>query len=77
MKTIYSFRTSRGLAEIKFNSTNNRFHAVFAGEELEHFDSAMQVSDAFATGHAGNPSSGIDTSTLGIPDGLPDWQRAS
>jgi hypothetical protein len=77
MKILYTYQTRKGLAAIGYNPTTHRFHAIFAGEQLEHYHSAMQAADDLAGGHAGAPSSGLDTSTLGIPDGLNDWTRAA
>lgn len=40
------------------------------------FRTPQHAVDDLAGGHTPWPSSGVDPSTLGIPDDIGDWQRA-
>jgi hypothetical protein len=44
-------------------------------EDLGNYINAQQAADDLAGGHTFTPSSGIDTSQLGIPGDLSEWQR--
>lgn len=77
MRTIYSFRTQRGTARIIYDSGKHRFHAVFGDESLGSYHAPEQAAEDLAGGHTLSHSSGIDLSTLGIPEELGEWQRAS
>lgn len=52
-----------------------RFHPVHDGDSLGSYAHAWQAAEDLAGGHAFSIASGIDTSTLGIPHELGDWQR--
>lgn len=77
MKLLYYFQTLKGLASIRFNPLNGRYHAFFTDESLGSYASPELALGDIVGGHLESHSSGVDTSVLGIPDELQDWTRAS
>lgn len=73
---MYSFRTRKGLAVIAFNPSDRRYLAVFDDENLGSYINPQQAVDDLCGGHTFSHSSGVDTSTLGIPEDVNDWVRA-
>lgn len=72
-KLIY--RTHRGLAVIAQDSVKGHYHAIFDGESLGRYETIQQAVSELSGGHTFWPSTGIDPSTLGIPDDVGDWDR--
>ena len=52
-----------------------RFHPVFEDESLGSYARPDQAAEDVAGVHTFSISSGIDTSTLGIPEDLSEWER--
>lgn len=73
MKKLYSYKTRAGTFYIAEH--DGRFHAVFAEESLGSYATLQQAAEDLAGGHTFTPSSGVDTSELGIPEDLSEWER--
>lgn len=65
-------RTRAGVAAILFDGA--RYRARFDDEDLGSYHSAAQALDDLLGGHTFSPSGGVDTSTLGLPDDLSEWE---
>ena len=72
-KGDYFFRTRIGVFWIAFNGS--RWHAWFDGQSLGAYSNPAGAADDLAGGHTFTPSCGVDTSTLGIPGDLSEWER--
>lgn len=75
MKRVYKYVTTKGIASIWRNPSNGRFHVLFDEEDLGNYINPNQAADDIAGGHTFSPSSGLDTSALGIPYDLAEWDR--
>lgn len=73
MRKLYAYRTRIGTFYIAEH--NGRFHPVFEEESLGSYATTQQAAGDLAGGHTFSPSSGRDTSKLGIPDDLSEWER--
>ena len=73
MKLLYVFRTRIGPFYI--GEQDGRFHPIYDDEDLGSYVNAAQAAEDLAGGHTFSNSSGIDTSTLGIPADLGDWDE--
>jgi hypothetical protein len=51
-----------------------RFHPVYGDESLGSYATPEQAAGDLAGGHTDFPSSGVDPSTLDIPDNLSEWE---
>lgn len=71
MSVRYSFKTTAGTFRIVERA--GEFHAFIEDEYLGNYPIPEQAADDLAGGHTSTPSSGIDTSTLGIPADLSEW----
>lgn len=69
----FAYRTRRGVVSIEVRG--GRWHACFDSESLGSYVSAMQALDDLLGGHTFSPPGGVDTSTLGLPDDLSEWDR--
>lgn len=67
----YFFQTKFGTAAV--SPLNGRWVAVFDGENLGSYASPQQAVDDLVGGHTYSPSSGIDTSEIGLPVDVEDW----
>lgn len=67
------YRTKVGVFSIV--QRNGRWHAVFDNDSLGSYISPMHAADDLAGGHTFTPSNGVDTSTLGIPEDIGEWER--
>lgn len=74
MSVTYSFKTAAGTFRIVERA--GRFHALLEDEDLGNYPIPEQAADDLASGHTYTPSSGVDTSTLGIPADLSEWDCA-
>lgn len=72
---MYIYRTRVGVFSIAL--MNGRWHAVFDNDSLGSYISPQQAADDLAGGHTFTPSNGIDTSTLGIPEDIREWEHIS
>ncbi len=54
---------------------NGRYHPVFDDEPLGSYARPEQAAEDLAGGHTFSISSGQDTSELGIPEDLNEWER--
>ncbi|WP_291993286.1 hypothetical protein [Candidatus Accumulibacter sp. ACC003] len=70
---MYIYRTKVGVFSIVQN--NGRWHAMFMDENLGSYISAQHAADDLAGGHTFTPPGGYDTSTLGIPEDIGEWER--
>ena len=74
MITSYRFQTKEGPFTIVHHA--DRWQVRFQGETLGTYDTAQQAADDVAGGLTLAPSSGLETSTLGIPHELSEWEAA-
>jgi len=72
MITSYIFHTKEGVFRIIEHA--ERWQVRFQGETLGSYATPQQAADDVAAGLTLTPSSGLDTSTLGIPHELSKWQ---
>jgi len=73
MKLIYKFETKIGSFYI--GEQDGRYHPIFDGESLGSYAYDWQAVEDLAGGHTFSISTGIDTSTLGIPCELGEWEK--
>ena len=73
MRKLYVYKTRVGPFYIAEH--NGRFHPIFSEESLGSYATPQQAAEDLAGGHTFTPSSGHDTSELGIPDDLSEWER--
>jgi hypothetical protein len=74
MSYYWMHQTRIGEARIE-PALNNRWNAKLTGEFLGNYATAEHALDDLLGGHVFSHSSGVDTSTLGFPDELSEWQR--
>jgi hypothetical protein len=72
MRKLYIYRTRVGPFYIA--EQDGRFHPLFAEESLGSYATPEQAAEDLAGGHTFTPSSGCDTSELGIPDDVSEWE---
>ena len=72
MKLLYKFETRIGTFYI--GQQDGRYHPVFDNESLGSYSKDWQAAEDLAGGHTFSISSCIDTSTLGIPADLEEWE---
>lgn len=75
MRKLYYFKTRIGTFYIAEH--NARFHPVFDEDSLGSYVTAQQAAEDLAGGHTFSISSGIDTSSLGIPEDVSEWNRVT
>lgn len=73
MKRLYSFETRVGTFYIAYCSENRRYHALYEDEPLGSYTHPELAAGDLAGGHTCSISAGVDTSELGIPDDLCEW----
>lgn len=73
MRKLYSWKTSVGTFYI--SQHEGRFQLLFQDESLGAYISPEQALDDLAGDHTLSAGRGIDTSKLGIPDELAEWER--
>jgi hypothetical protein len=73
MNGYWAYKTRAGTFMISEQPGDGRFHAIFDGESLGSYFRPEQAADDLAGGHTYSPSSGLDTSRLGISADLGDW----
>ncbi|MFH1613689.1 MAG: hypothetical protein ABIG61_01200 [Planctomycetota bacterium] len=73
MRLLYVFRTKIGPFYI--GEQDGRFHPMFDDESLGSYAQDWQASEDLAGGYTFSISSGIDTTTLGIPEDLNEWEK--
>ena len=73
MKLLYKVETRIGPFYIE--KQDGRYHPIFDNERLGSYAYALQAVEDLAGGHTFSISSGIDTSTLGIPYELEEWEK--
>lgn len=71
---MYIFSTKVGIFSIVPKA--GRWHAMFRGESLGSYFSPQQAADDLAGGHTFTPPGGFDTSKLGIPADISEWEHA-
>lgn len=73
MKLLYVYNTRIGPFYI--GEQNGLFHPIYDDDSLGSYANEWQAAEDLAGGHTFSISSGIDTSTLGIPEDLGDWEK--
>jgi hypothetical protein len=73
MRKLFFFKTSIGTFYIAEH--NGRFHPVFGDESLGSYVTAQQAAEDLAGGHTSSISGDIDSSTLGIPQDVLEWEK--
>lgn len=68
---MYTYRTRIGLFKITFHQGS--WHIFHNNENLGSYSSPHQAVDDLSGGYTVWPSSGIDPSSLGIPDDIGEW----
>ncbi len=68
----YSFKTTAGVFSIV--RRNERFEVIFELESLGSYMTAQQAAEDLAGGHTFSPRGGLDTSKLGIPYDVSEWE---
>ena len=74
MKLLYSFATRVGTFYIG-QSPDGRFHPIYDDESLGSYAHDWQASEDLVGGHTFTPSQLSDTSQLGIPEDIGEWER--
>ncbi|CAH1387046.1 hypothetical protein [Candidatus Nitrotoga sp. M5] len=72
MNKYWRHPTAIGVARILFQ--NGQWHAVITDEFLGAYPIPEQALDDLVGGYTWSHSSGVDTSTLGLPDDLSEWE---
>jgi len=72
MRKLYIRHTRIGPFYIA-QSPDGRFHPVFDDESLGSYHSPAAAADDLAGGHTFSVSGGHDTSRLGIPHDIREW----
>lgn len=72
MNGYWRWTTSAG--EVRIFFVAGRFHAMLGMEALGSYATPQQAADDLVGGHTFTPSSGADTSTLGLPSSVADWE---
>jgi len=73
MRRLYAFTTRVGMFYIAEH--DGRFHPLYRDESLGSYSQPSQAADDLAGGHTFSAGGGIDTSHLGIPADLTEWDR--
>ncbi len=73
MKKLYAWQSQIGWFYI-VATANGQFHPMYDGETLGSYSTAQQAVDDLAGGHTFSIAEGTDTSKLGIPDDLGEWE---
>ncbi len=73
-KLLYSYETQKGTFYIG-QSTDGRFHSVFDDESYGSYEHPWQAAEDLAGGCSFSFSDIQDTSPLGLPEDLNEWQR--
>ena len=73
LRIRFRFDTSVGTFYIA-ESSDGRFHPVFDEESLGSYANAWKAAEDLAGGHTFSASGVDDTSVLGIPDDLSEWE---
>jgi hypothetical protein len=73
MRKLLFFKTRVGTFYIAEH--NGRFHPVFDDETLGSYATAQHAAEDLAGGHTFSISGGIDSSTIGIPEDVAEWER--
>ena len=69
---MYYHSTAAGTFQIVERS--GRWHILFKDESLGSYATPRKAVDDLAGGHTFSSGKGIDTSKLGIPDDIGEWQ---
>ena len=71
---MYRYKTRVGTFHIR--KIEDSWRVRFEDEDLGGYHSPQSALDDLVGGHTFWPGSGVDPSTLGIPDELSEWSRA-
>jgi hypothetical protein len=74
MQGQWRYPTRAGVAQIRFNPRTGNYRLTLGDEDLGGYSRPQQAVDDFCGGHTFTPSSGLDTSTLGAPVDVADWE---
>lgn len=75
MKPVLIHPTAHGEAVIAC-SRDGRFHAMWKGESLGSYQSAVAAIDDMAGGHTFSPSDGTELDEIGLSRDIGDWLPA-
>lgn len=75
MRKVYKFVTRVGPFYLATQA--DRWHVLFEDDSLGSYLSTAHAIDDLCGGHTFSPGGNIDTSELGIPDELSEWERCS
>jgi len=75
MRRLYVCNTRIGPFYIA--KSNGLFHVIHEDESLGGYPRPEYAAEDVAGGHTFSIAGGVDTATLGIPEGLSEWQRAA
>ena len=73
-RTVYFAKTRIGTFRIKWE--RGEWHATFQDEHLGGYPAPQQAVDDLVGGHTFSLSTGHDTSELGLPDEIGEWERS-
>jgi len=71
---LYKYETRVGVFYIG-QTPDGRYHPIFRDESLGSYAQAWQAAEDLAGGHTFSATGVQDTSTLGIPSELVEWQQ--
>lgn len=71
---LYAFKTRDRIFYIS-QSEDGRFHPLFDGESLGSYHSPTAAAEDLAGGHTFSVAGVKDTSQLGIPYDLVEWEK--
>ena len=73
MHKLYLYKTTAGPFYIAEHE--ERFHPLLSDESLGSYATPERAADDLAGGHTFASRTGVDTSSLGIPHDLSEWER--
>jgi hypothetical protein len=73
MREQYYHDTKAGTFYIA--EVDGRFHVMFNNVSLSNYTDAKSAAENIAGGYSCSPPAGLDTSKLGLPRSLAEWQK--
>jgi hypothetical protein len=71
---LFKHPTRYGDCEIRWRNDTQRWHVLLGGEDLGNYHTAMAAHDDVVGGHCFSHSTCADTSQIGLPQDLAEWQ---
>ena len=74
---IYYYRSfaNNGVEISLIPEAKGRYKVMYGEENLGSYATAVQALDDLIGGHTFSPSDGADTSQIGLPDELGEWDK--